>query len=117
VFLVFAPERGRGARRACLDGGVQELVLVPHVAGAEIQQLQHALGRIRQREVVVGIHAAERQQGIRHAGPQRLVDAGVQVQARGPARGDLVHFVGVDLHWLSFGWGEGQSRNAGAAAF
>jgi hypothetical protein len=103
VLVVLVRQRGGRAGRPRLDGGVDELVLVLHVAGAEVQQLHHALGGVGDLELVVGVHAAEGDQGLGHAGAQRLVDAGVQVEPRRLRRGQLLHFAGVDLHGVSFG--------------
>ena len=89
-----------GAGLAGLHGRMDEVVLMPQVRPAQVQQLHHAVAGFCKLQVVLHIHAAQAQQGVGHEGAQRLVDAGVHVHAGGCGLGlgQCGDFAGVDLH-------------------
>ena len=98
VLLVLVGDALARAGRARLDRGMHELVLVLQVRGAEVQQLEHALGGLGEVQVVFHVHAAHGQQGVGHQRADRLVDAAVHVHARRRAGRELLHFFRIDLH-------------------
>ncbi|HVZ45579.1 MAG TPA: hypothetical protein VHA82_17345 [Ramlibacter sp.] len=98
VFFVLVRDLLAGARGPRLDRRMHVLVLVLQVRSAEVQQLEHALGDLREFQIVVAIHAADGQERIGHQRAQRLVDAGIYIEARRGGLADAGEFLGVDVH-------------------
>lgn len=73
VLLVLVPDRGTGAGRARIDGGVDEFVPVRQVGRAEVQQLHDAVAGACGLGRVVRIHATDGVQRVGHEGADCLV--------------------------------------------
>src|SRR5690606_25850265 len=81
VVFVFAGHLVADTRAARAQGGVDEVVFVFDVALGQLHQFDHAVAGAVQLGFVGRVGAADGEQGIAHGGAQRLVDAGVEVEA------------------------------------
>ncbi len=98
VLLVLVRDFAAGAGCAGLQRRVDEVVLVLQVRATEIEQLEHALRHLRALQRVLAVHPADGQQGVGHQRTQRLVDAGIHVDAGRCGLRDKAQFALIDVH-------------------